>query len=99
MALAFGAVAVGVGSVIGAIASGVNESDRIESNERISMRRQQIRQKKKRITMKRKLRRGEVVEEEISIEYFDNDGDGDDRLIQIMSAMANGRAPRRAVAN
>ena len=98
MALAFAAVAVGVGSVIGAIASGVNESDRIESNERISMRRQQIRQKKKRITMKRKLRR-EVVEEEISIEYFDNDGDGDDRLIQIMSAMASGRAPRRAVAN
>ena len=96
MELVIGAVAVG--SLIGAIASGVNESDRIESNERINMRRLQVRQKKKRITIKRKLRRGEVVEEEISIEYFDNDGDGDVRLIQIMSAMASGRAPRRAVA-
>ena len=94
--MAFAIAVVAAGAAIGAAIDGKNESDRIGSNERVALAREQTVRKKKTINMKRKrtCTNGEVIEEEITVEY----GDGDDDLFKNTLSLL-GQQMTRAIRN
>ena len=95
--MAFAIAVVAGASIIGAAIDGLNESDRIESNERVALAREQTVRKKKTIKMKRKrtCTNGEVIEEEITLEY----GDGDHDLAKNTLSLLGQQMTRGAIQN
>ena len=83
----------GVSTVVSAVGRVYNDSCKIQSDEKVSMadlqiKREvsmadlQIKKNRKKVTIKRKIENGQVVEEEVTVEYTGDDDCRDDRYLQ-----------------
>ena len=85
-------IGIGASAVVSAVGGVYNDSCKIQSDEKVSMadlqiKREvsmddlQIKKNKKKVTIKRKIENGQVVEEELTVEYTGDD-DCRDRYLQ-----------------